>query len=212
MLELLVCRCQFYCLVAEMTLSLGGLGCICSKNDKSDGFTFFVPGRGHFGLRAEHCSTLSHMFYRAGKLAPAFGFFNKISHEGFHLLFGVKFTNVPANQLLSGVVAMHRDPGRIKEANGSSQVDHDNPISNLFRDYCYLLQYLLDLLISSNYIIHWANPEKTNATSPLIPAEDLLVSMRFHHNTRILPPSLIGNENIIAIYRPKVKILIVDKR
>jgi hypothetical protein len=107
---------------------------------------------------------------------------------------------------------MHRDPGRIKEANGPSQVDHDNPVSNLFRNYCYLLEYLLDLLISGNYIIHWTNSEKTSATSPLLPAEDLLVNMHFHHNTRILLSSLISSDNIVAIYRPKVKISILKLR
>ncbi|MBA7684301.1 hypothetical protein ES703_92694 [subsurface metagenome] len=85
-----------------------------------------------------------------------------------------------ANQLIDGVVAMHHGPGRIKEANGSSQIYHDNPVSNLFRDYCYLLQYLLDLLISSNYIIHRTNAERTNTASPMHP-EDFV-------NKRTLPP------------------------
>ena len=111
------------------------LGGVRSKNDKSYTITFFVRARGHFGLGAKYCSITPHMFYRAGKLASVFGFFDKISHEGFHLLFSVKLANVLANQFLGFVVTMHCNPGRICEANSSSQVNNGNPISDLFGNY-----------------------------------------------------------------------------
>jgi len=84
----------------------------------------------------------------------------------------VEYADVFANQVIGGDVPMYRGPGRINEANHASQINHNNPASNLFRDNSYLLQYLLDLLIGGNYIIHWTYPEKTNAGSPLIPPED----------------------------------------